>query len=389
MKESRTLISFTSSILFISALLCIFVPIAKTADNGKIRITCVGDSITDGIGASSGDNTYPAQLQKILGDKFEVLNKGVSGTTVTNSEDRAYTKTSRYKESLTSQPDIVIILLGTNDITTKGINTDEGKKVFKDDYAKLVRDYENCGSRPKIMVVAPLSSVDGNNNHDGRNDMNEKIQIPIIKELSIEMRLTFLDAHTYTATWTRTDIGDGLHPSDSGYVKLARFFANAILGYVENFNGILEENVNYEIISKSSNMAMTIKHYSDQNAAEVVQMRPMGYESQCFYLSITKDGYYKITNLHSRKSLNVFGKSTKEGANIIQFNSDEDNEKWVLEAIGDGFWRITPKMSPQMGLNVQGNSKESEANIIQFPFDGNDNNKWRISFVDNVKTNPY
>ena len=356
MKESRTLISFTSSILFISALLCIFVPIAKTADNGKIRITCVGDSITDGIGASSGDNTYPAQLQKILGDKFEVLNKGVSGTTVTNSEDRAYTKTSRYKESLTSQPDIVIILLGTNDITTKG---------------------------------APLSSVDGNNNHDGRNDMNEKIQIPIIKELSIEMRLTFLDAHTYTATWTRTDIGDGLHPSDSGYVKLARFFANAVLGYVENFNGILEENVNYEIISKSSNMAMTIKHYSDQNAAEVVQMRPMGYESQCFYLSITKDGYYKITNLHSRKSLNVFGKSTKEGANIIQFNSDEDNEKWVLEAIGDGFWRITPKMSPQMGLNVQGNSKESEANIIQFPFDGNDNNKWRISFVDNVKTNPY
>ena len=46
-------------------------------------------------------------------------------------------------------------------------------------------------------------------------------------------------------------------------------------------------------------------------------------------------------------------------------------------------------MSSQMGLNVQGNSKEQEANIIQFPFDGNDNNKWRFHFVDNVKTNPY
>ena len=390
MKENKALISFSTGILFVFTLLCIFVPIAKAADNGKIRITCVGDSITDGIGASNGQNTYPAQLQKILGDKYEVLNKGVSGTTVTNSDDRAYTKTSRYRESLTSQPDIVIILLGTNDITTKGINTDEGKKVFKDDYAKLVRDYENCGSRPKIMVAAPLSSVDGNNKHDGRNDMNEKIQIPLIREVSEEMRLTFLDTHTYTATWTRTDIGDGLHPSDSGYVKLARYFANAVLGYVGNFNCILEENVNYQIIAKSSNMAMTIKGYSDQNAAEVVQMRPMSYESQCFYLSITKDGYYKIINLHSKKSLNVFGKSTKEGANIIQFNSgDEDNEKWVLEATGDGFWRITPKMSLQMGLNVQGNSKEQEANIIQFPFDGNDNNKWRFHFVDNVKTNPY
>ena len=175
MKESKTLYSFASGILFVITLLCIFFPMVKAADNGKIRITCVGDSITDGIGASSGQNTYPTQLQKILGDKYEVLNKGVSGTTVTNSDSRAYTKTSRYQESLTSQPDIVIILLGTNDITTKGINTDEGKKIFKDDYAKLVRDYENCGSRPKIMVAAPLSSVDDNNKHDERNDMNEKI----------------------------------------------------------------------------------------------------------------------------------------------------------------------------------------------------------------------
>lgn len=175
MKESKTLYSFASGILFVFTLHSIFFPMVKAADNGKIRITCVGDSITDGIGASSGQNNYPAQLQKILGDKYEVLNKGVSGTTVTNSDSRAYTKTSRYQESLTSQPDIVIILLGTNDITTKGINTDEGKKIFKDDYAKLVRDYENCGSRPKIMVASPLSSVDDNNKHDERNDMNEKI----------------------------------------------------------------------------------------------------------------------------------------------------------------------------------------------------------------------
>ena len=390
MKERQTLYSFASGILFVITLLCIFFPMVKAADNGKIRITCVGDSITDGIGASSGQNTYPAQLQKILGNKYEVLNKGVSGKTVTNSDSRAYTKTTRYKESLTSQPDIVIILLGTNDISTNGINTDAGKKTFKDDYAKLVRDYENCGTHPKIMVAAPLSSVDGNNKHDSRNSMNERIQIPLIKEVSKEMSLTFLDAHTYTATWTRTDIGDGLHPSDSGYVKLAKYFANAVLGYVGKFNGILEENVNYQIISKSSNMAMTIKGYSDQNAAEVVQMRPLSYESQCFFLSITKDGYYKIINLHSKKSLNVFGKSTKEDTKIIQFNSgDEDNEKWIFEANGDGFWRITPKMSPKMGLNVQGNSKEQEANIIQFTFDGNDNSKWRLNFVDNVKTNPY
>jgi hypothetical protein len=58
MKENKILISLATSILFISSLLCIFVPIVKAADNGKIRITCVGDSITDGIGASSVYNSY-------------------------------------------------------------------------------------------------------------------------------------------------------------------------------------------------------------------------------------------------------------------------------------------------------------------------------------------
>ena len=40
-------------ILFI-ALFYICIPLVKSAENGKIRVTCVGDSITDGIGASDG-----------------------------------------------------------------------------------------------------------------------------------------------------------------------------------------------------------------------------------------------------------------------------------------------------------------------------------------------
>ena len=375
-------------ILFI-ALFYICIPLVKSAENGKIRVTCVGDSITDGIGASDGNHNYPAQLQKILGDEFEVLNKGVSGTTVTRSDGRAYTKTSRYEESLKSNPDIVIILLGTNDITANGIETDEGKERFRNDYAALIEDYLNCGSNPTIMAASPLSSVDENNKHDGRNGINERVQIPIIKDLAGEYHITYLDVHLYTATWTRKDIGDGLHPSDSGYEKLAKFFANAVVGFIRNFNGIIEENKNYQIISKSSRRAMTIENYSNQNGAKLVQMEASSYESQCFYFVHTDDGYYQIINLFSKKSLNVFGQSTKEGEVIIQYNANgEDNEKWIFEAMGDGYWRITPKMSPNMGLNVEGNSMEQGANIVQFPFDGYDNNKWIFLYVDNVKKNP-
>ena len=385
MKEKKLM--FLTNFLIIISLMAISK--TKARADGVIRVTCVGDSITDGIGASNGENTYPSQLQKLLGDSYLVLNKGVSGTTVTRSDDRAYTRTSRYRESLESNPDIVIILLGTNDITAKGIETEEGKNTFRNDYALLIQDYLNCGSNPKIFLVSPLSSVDGNNNHDNRNAINERVQVPLIESLANEYALTYLDGHFYTATWTRTDLGDGLHPSDSGYVKLAKFFANAIIGYVENFNGIIQENTNYQIISKSSNLAMTIKNYSDRNGEEVVQAEVTGYASQVFNFAKKDDGYYQIINIHSKKSLNVFNRSTESGTKIIQFSAgNEDNEKWIIEAMGDGFWRITPKMSQDMGLNVEADSKEIGANIVQWPFDGKDNNKWKFRYIDNVRENP-
>ena len=238
-------------------LLCIlfilsFISNIQVVDNKTIRVTCVGDSITEGYRASDNDHTYPFQLQRFLGDEFEVLNKGVSGTTVTRSDPRSYANTDRYREGLQSNPNIVIILLGTNDISTQGIDTDDGKRIFRQDYELLVNEYRNCGSNPKILIVPPISSVDENNNHDERNSINERIQIPLIKSVAQQYGLTYLDGHLYTATWTRDDLVDGLHPSDSGYEKLAKYFANAILGYVGNFNGILLENLGYNIFSKAS-----------------------------------------------------------------------------------------------------------------------------------------
>ena len=51
----------------------------------KIKVACIGDSITFGVGAKPRNTmSYPAQLQKILGDKYEVMNCGKSGIKMTN-----------------------------------------------------------------------------------------------------------------------------------------------------------------------------------------------------------------------------------------------------------------------------------------------------------------
>src|ERR1044071_7859592 len=94
---------------------CLFIQISASARH-IIRIACVGNSITAGARLSHPEkNAYPAQLQQMLGDNYEVFNFGVSGRTVLRNCDRSYMATRAYKDALNSNPDIVFIKLGTND----------------------------------------------------------------------------------------------------------------------------------------------------------------------------------------------------------------------------------------------------------------------------------
>lgn len=101
-------------ILFISILS--FYTIRISAADRKLKVACVGNSITFGAGIANRDlNSYPAQLQYFLGDEYEIKNFGVSRTTALSKGDHPYIKTSAFKESQAYLPDIVLIKLGTND----------------------------------------------------------------------------------------------------------------------------------------------------------------------------------------------------------------------------------------------------------------------------------
>lgn len=81
-------------------------PVEKSS---RKRIITLGDSFTEGDGAPM-DSSYPAQLQKLLGDSFEILNAGVRGSDpvfgVKNFEDRL----------LAYQPDLVLQTISENDV---------------------------------------------------------------------------------------------------------------------------------------------------------------------------------------------------------------------------------------------------------------------------------
>jgi lysophospholipase L1-like esterase len=72
------------------------------------RVACVGDSITEGFG-------YPDKLEKMLGNNYTVGNFGVGGSTVLLSSGKSYINQSVMQRAKEYQPDIVVIMLGTND----------------------------------------------------------------------------------------------------------------------------------------------------------------------------------------------------------------------------------------------------------------------------------
>ena len=117
------------------------------------KVACVGDSITWGFTIfNPGKNGYPAVLQQLLGEDFEVRNYGYNDAAARYDAETPYVNKKVYRDSLAWEPDIVILMLGTND--TKPWNWNP--EIFRRDYARLVDSYLALPSHPKVVLVAPI-----------------------------------------------------------------------------------------------------------------------------------------------------------------------------------------------------------------------------------------
>ena len=83
------------------------------------KVTCIGDSITEGGGCHSG--SYVDLLRNLLGSDFSVLNAGSSGQTqlkkglCNGSGTCSYWDTDAWQNALNTKASIITIMLGTND----------------------------------------------------------------------------------------------------------------------------------------------------------------------------------------------------------------------------------------------------------------------------------
>jgi lysophospholipase L1-like esterase len=218
MKPARTKI-FTVLIMLIIAASSIIIIIEM---NSKvkvaaqvIRVACIGDSITQW-------SNYPEELQKMLGDGYIVGNFGVAGSAVTKSSDIPYMAQSAFEAAKAFQPQVVIIMLGTND--AKNVNYPNIGS-FTGDYSELIDSYDSLPDDQQIYLVKPPPIYDNELGLDNSN-LDEGV-IPNIEQVANDKDLPTIDVNSVMIDHSEY-FKDGVHPNSDGAEVIAATINDAI-----------------------------------------------------------------------------------------------------------------------------------------------------------------
>lgn len=220
-----------------------------TPPKPEITVVCIGDSITEGIGVAEADrmrDAYPAQLQMLLGDNYEVLNYGKSGATMCSSsnsfyQQKAWITYSGYRKALkerAAEIDIAFIMLGTNEANSDVVTKEwleSNRASIKADYEKNLRTLLNILTQENPNVTVYLVNAPKSYRTDKPLwETNMQVIRSVQREVADEFDLPFVDLYQYSSQqMNESDFADGLHPNKIGYAKLAEKFKDVILNGAE------------------------------------------------------------------------------------------------------------------------------------------------------------
>ena len=201
------------------------------------KITFLGDSITEGCGASSKENNFVEILKRNCELK-EAYNHGIGGTRIAKqiqlneneTEDRNFC--SRVAE-LEEDADVVVVFGGTNDYchgdVAFGTFADRTPDTFYGACHTLMTSLiEKYPSKP-IVFITPLHRVDegGSFWRWVAKNISLKQYVDAIKEVAEWYSIPVLDLYARGGMQPNVPaqnelyFTDGLHPNDTGYALIA------------------------------------------------------------------------------------------------------------------------------------------------------------------------
>jgi acyl-CoA thioesterase I len=188
-----------------------------------VRVACIGDSITYGDQlADRATQSYPAVLERLSQGRFVTGNFGVTGATALNDIPfRSWTGTTACREALAFNPDIVVVMLGINDLA------------FPDQYSRYPADlrailerFQSLPSSPRVFLctLTPIAPEEQQAfaNQTIRDTMN-----PAIRAVAADTGAHVIDISSIFPNQSEL-LPDGLHPCAEGAALIARTVLSAL-----------------------------------------------------------------------------------------------------------------------------------------------------------------
>lgn len=260
----------------------------------KARILCYGDSNTWGTVGKWIENDAPSErfdkehrwpgvLQTELGEAFEIIEEGLGGrSTIYERPGLEWKNGERTLLSClhTHRPlDLVIIMLGTNDLQINQEMTSEDLHVGISRLVDIIQATPNVGKGripPKILLIAPVdvrpSAPEGRVlvYDKFRRDIGRKLSLmfpEVYKKVALEKGCYFLNAQDYAYP----GYADGVHIEADGHIRLGKAVAEFVREeifheMVENRDIILDgsESSLYMRFSKKLRSAQGMDIYGDR-----------------------------------------------------------------------------------------------------------------------------
>ncbi|GEN22303.1 hypothetical protein HCU01_02520 [Halomonas cupida] len=214
------------------------IDVAVDTDADARAVAVIGDSITDGAGASlDGDTRWPDFLaERLAPHGVAVINAGISGGRLL-SDGMGTRVVDRLRRDVLDKPGVqdVIVLVGINDIAWPGTalspnGVSPSLEAMTEGYRQLVDQAHVRGIRVIGATLTPFSgALPGtvlDNYYDAKKDalrqqVNEWIRCSGVFDVVIDLDAALRDESAPSHLDERFDSGDRLHPGDEGNRAMA------------------------------------------------------------------------------------------------------------------------------------------------------------------------
>ncbi|MVN20442.1 GDSL-type esterase/lipase family protein [Mucilaginibacter arboris] len=272
MFKKKTIIAFFAMLLQLSV----------TAQS--VKVACIGNSVTYGYGLKNpAGESYPAQLQQMLGNAYQVKNFGHSGATLLKKGHNPYYKTKEFTEAITFKPDIAIIHLGLNDTDPR--DWPDYKGDFEADYTTLLETFRKANPSVKLYVCRMTPIFSGHPRFkSGTRDWYWQIQA-CISSVAKANHAQLIDLNI--PLHNRPDLfADNLHPNGEGAGIIAKTVYQSVTG---DFGGLKLPSVfnNHMVLQRLK----PIPVYGSANAGDEVEVT---FNHRKLVVSAGQNGQWKV-----------------------------------------------------------------------------------------------